>query len=68
MNEDPLVHPLAMALDQLVTFVAARPSSATEDDDIRALEDVAVALRAAPERERLAALLSTDNAEALGLV
>jgi hypothetical protein len=61
---------LADALRELVSFVATRPADATEDDDVRALEDVARVLsRVAPEeRGYLRELLGDEPANALGFV
>lgn len=69
MPVDDVTLRLAKALASLVRFVEERPSDATEDDDVRALEEVALVLNgaASQDRARLRALLGTEVSEWLGL-
>ena len=69
MPDDDVARRLAEALAGLVRFVEERPSDATEDDDVRALEDVAHVLNdaAAQDRARLRALLGAEVSEWIGL-
>ena len=69
MSDDPLLQP-SQALVDLVRFVDQRPTDATEDDDVRALEDTAYTLGqvAASDDERLIRLLGHETAFGLGLV
>ena len=69
MPDDDATLRLAEALASLVRFVEERPSDAIEDDDVRALEEVALVLNgaASQDRARLRALLGTEVSEWLGL-
>ena len=66
---EPLLPPLVEALSALVAYVDQRPPDATEDDDVRALEDVSATLTALPaeDQRRLRGLLPEAVAEGLGL-
>ena len=68
MPEDRLTLLLAEALRDLVLFVEHRPEGATEDDDVRALEDVVDVLGQAPpaERARMRQLLGDEVVAFLG--
>lgn len=50
-------------------YVDGRPNNATEDDDVRALEDVAAILHTLPagERQRLRRLIGDRLSDAMGL-
>lgn len=65
---ETLVPVLAAALSSLVAYVEARPGT-TEDDDVRALEDVAhrLATLSDEEQKRLRQHMSASVAEGLGL-
>lgn len=60
---------LAAALSSLVTYVDQRSETATEDDDVRALEDVAHELSGLPptDQRRLRSLMPETVADGLGL-
>ncbi|MCP3421913.1 hypothetical protein [Nocardioides pinisoli] len=68
MPEDHLTMLLAEALRDLVLFVEHRPETATEDDDVRALEDlVSVLGQASPtDRNRMKLLLGDEVYSYLG--
>jgi hypothetical protein len=67
--DDALLAAFAAALSRLVTFVDTRQSQATEDDDVRALEDVGAAFTglSAADQQRLRELLPQSVADGLGL-
>ena len=69
MTGDPIEVLLVEALRGIVDDVEARDESATEDDDVRALEEVAHVLHqvAAQDRERLKALLGPRMSFEVGL-
>jgi hypothetical protein len=60
---------LALALRTLVEYVNRRDDSFTDDDDVRALEEVAYVLnQVAPEdAERLRSLLGSEMSARMGL-
>jgi hypothetical protein len=60
---------LASALRGLVEYVDARTDDDTEDDDVRALEDVAAVLQQAPPeaQTRLREMWGEEFAEEVGL-
>lgn len=66
---DQLLILVTDALVQLVEYVATRPATATDDDDVRALEDVGFALSKADGDDRvvLRSLLGRSCSEALGV-
>ena len=70
MPEDHLTTLLGEALRDLVLFVEHRPESATADDDVRALEDLAYAMNLASpaDRARLRHLLGDEVCSLLGWV
>ena len=69
MSVDPVAVLLSRALRELVRYVDRRDDTFTEDDDVRALEDVAAILsEVAPEDvDRLTALVGSEVAIAVGL-
>jgi hypothetical protein len=69
MVGDPIDVLLVEALRGIVHYVEARDESATEDDDVRALEDVAHVLNqvTAQDRDRLKALLGPKMSFEVGL-
>ena len=69
MSVDPVAVLLSRALRELVRYVDRRDDTYTEDDDVRALEDVAAILsEVAPEDvDRLTALVGSELAIAVGL-
>ena len=68
-SDTDLARALAEALGGLMRYVDARTEQDTEDDDVRALEDVAAVLQgASPEgRRRLRELWGEELAEMVGL-
>ena len=69
MSVDPVAVLLSRALRELVRYVDRRDDTYTQDDDVRALEDVAAILSdVAPEDvDRLTALVGSELAIAVGL-
>jgi len=69
VTTDPVAALVARALRDLVTYVDRRDESCTEDDDVRALEDVAATLNevAPQDAERLRSLLGPELTFAAGL-
>ncbi|MBM7516175.1 hypothetical protein [Nocardioides nitrophenolicus] len=69
MTSDPVEVLLAEALRAIVGYVEARDESATEDDDVRALEGVAHVLHqvASQDRDRLMTLLGPRLSFEVGL-
>ena len=68
-TDSELATVLASALKELVEYVDARTDDDTEDDDVRALEDVAAVLhQVSPEAQtRLREMWGEEFAEELGL-
>jgi len=68
-TDNDLATVLAAALRGLVEYVDARTDDDTEDDDVRALEDVAAVLQKAPPeaQSRLRELWGDEWAEMVGL-
>ena len=69
-DDSPVAAILAEALRGLIHFVETRASDATEDDDVRALEDVAYVLnKVSPEHApRLVAVLGERHSRDVGLI
>ena len=69
-DDGPVAAILAEALRGLIDFVETRASDATEDDDVRALEDVAYALNKVPPEHasRLVAVLGERHSRDVGLI
>ncbi len=69
-DDGPVAAILAEALRGLIDFVDSRPSDATEDDDVKALEDVAYVLnKVSPEQaSRLIAVLGERHSWEAGLI
>lgn len=67
---DNLLALVAEALCDLIDFVEGRPDDATEDDDVRALEDTTYVLQqvGSADRERLIQLLGSERARSFGLI
>jgi hypothetical protein len=69
-STDPVAGLLAEALRRLVDYVENRPGDATDDDDVRALEDVAHVLLqiSLADRPRLVGALGDRHSRWLGLI
>ena len=67
---DDLLALVAEALCDLIDFVEGRPGDATEDDDVRALENTVHVLQQVGigDHERLIHLLGQERARGLGLI
>lgn len=69
-DADSLLALVAEALCDLIDFVEGRPSDATEDDDVRALESAAYVLLQVrgEDRGRLVRLLGPERSRHVGVI
>jgi hypothetical protein len=69
-DDSPVAAVLAEALRGLLDFVETRAPDATEDDDVRALEDAAHVLNKVPPEHapRLVAVLGERHSREVGLI